>query len=316
MRASERVTLPPLPTAPTRLGLGGGPLGGLFRPVSEEQALAAVERAWQGGLRYFDVAPLYGHGRAERFVGEALKTKPRDQFVISTKVGRLLRPEAAARPSDFADTEGVGPIFDLTADGIRRSLEESLERLGLDRVDMVFIHDPEDHLDQALREAWPALERLRAEGIIDAGGVGTNHCATVARFAQEAAIDCALLANRSTLLDRSASEEVLPLCSERGIAVIAGGVYSSGILAAPGGEAAYEYAPAPADVRRQALRLEGICRSHGIPLVAAAIQFPFRYQAITAVLVGARSAEEVTAAIDAMNTSIPSTVWTALAEAM
>src|SRR2546426_7544923 len=146
MRASTPVSAARLPPPATVLGLGGGPLGGLFSPVSAETAHAIVERAWDHGIRLFDVAPLYGHGRAERFVGDVLRTKPRDEFVVSTKVGRLLRPDAAAQPSDFAETEGVGPVFDFIRSGIRRSLEESLDRLGLDRIDVVYLHDPTDHL--------------------------------------------------------------------------------------------------------------------------------------------------------------------------
>ena len=196
-----------LPPPATALGLGGGPLGGLFSPVPAETAHAVVERSWGHGIRLFDVAPLYGHGRAERFVGDVLSTKPRDEFVLSTKVGRLLRAEAAGQPSDFAETEGVGPVFDFSRSGIRRSLEESLERLGLDRVDIVYVHDPDDHLEQALAEAQPELERLRDEGVVRAIGVGTNRTATLSRFAREADIDCALLANRVTLLDRTGADE-------------------------------------------------------------------------------------------------------------
>ncbi len=293
----------------TRLGIGGGPLGGLFSPVSAETAEAVIERAWEHGLRLFDVAPLYGHGRAERFVGHVLQTKPRDEFVLSTKVGRLLRADAAAQPSDFAETEGVGPVFDFSAAGVRSSLEESLERLGLDRVDVVYLHDPEEHLEQAMREALPELVRLREEGIVGGIGVGTNRVETVVRFVRETDVDCMLLANRVTLLDRSGEGEALPLCAERDVAVIAGGVFNSGVLASPQASPTYEYAPAPEDVRARAVALEQICARYGVPLAAAAVQFPLRHPAVTSVVVGVRSVAELDENIAAFNTSLPAELW-------
>lgn len=297
------------PSAATRLGVGGGPLGGLFSPVSEETAEAVIERAWGHGVRHFDVAPLYGHGRAERFVGRVLRTKPRAEFVLSTKVGRLLRAEAAAEPSDFAETEGVGPIFDFSATGVRRSLEESLERLGLDRVDVVYLHDPEEHLDQALHEALPELARLRDEGVVSAIGVGTNRVETVVRFVRETDVDCVLLANRVTLLDRSGEVEALPLCAEMNVAVIAGGVFNSGVLASPQASPTYDYAPAPEDVRARALALEQICERHGVPLAAAAVQFPLRHPVVASVVVGVRSVAELDENTSAFNTLLPAELW-------
>ena len=298
-----------IPAVATKLGVGGGPLGGLFSPVSSEEAEAVIERAWEQGLRLFDVAPLYGHGRTERFVGRVLQTKPRDAFVVSTKVGRLLRPEAAGEPSDFAETEGVGPVFDFSAGGVCLSLEESLERLGLDRVDVVFLHDPDDHLEQAMEEALPELVRLRDEGVVTTIGVGTNSTETAARFVRECEIDCVLLANRLTLLDRSGEDVVLPLCMERNVAVIAGGVFNSGVLASPTASATYEYAPAPEGVRARALVLERICERYGVPLVAAAVQFPLRYPAVAAVVVGVRSVVELDKNIAAFNRSLPAELW-------
>jgi D-threo-aldose 1-dehydrogenase len=313
MRASTRVSVARLPPVATVLGLGGGPLGGLFSPVSAETAHAIVERAWEHGLRLFDVAPLYGHGRAERFVGDVLRTKPRSEFVVSTKVGRLLRADAAAEPSDFAETEGVGPVFDFTGDGVLRSLEESLERLGIDRVDVVYVHDPEDHLEQALREAQPALAHLRDEGVVGAVGVGTNRAGTVARFARETDIDCALLAGRLTLLDRSAEREACPVCADRGIDIVAGGVFNSGVLADPTGRAMFDYAEAPPDVRARAARLDEICRAHGVSLAAAALRFPLLHAPVSAVLVGVRSVAELDQNVAAFDAPIPDGLWTDLA---
>jgi D-threo-aldose 1-dehydrogenase len=300
-----------LPPAATVLGIGGGPLGGLFRHVSEEDACASVERAWDRGVRLFDVAPFYGHGRAERLMGSVLRTKPRDAFVLSTKVGRLLR-RAAASPTDFVDADDREPVFDYSADGVRRSLEESLERLGLERVDLLLIHDPEQHLDQAVRESQPALARLRDEGLVAAVGVGTNHASTLSRFARETDIDCALLAGRTTLLDRSGCEEALPLCAERGIAVLAGGAFNSGILADDSAQGTYDYAPADEAARRRVAALRALCDRHDVPLTAAALQFPLRQPAVEAVIVGVRAPAEVDADVDAFETEIPDALWSEL----
>lgn len=314
LSAASPARLGALPRPATLLGLGGGPLGGLFRPVAEDEAEAAVERAWDLGIRYFDVAPLYGHGRSERVVGRVLQGKPRDEFVLSTKVGRLLRPDAAGQASDFVDVGGLGPVFDFSADGVTRSLAESLERLGLDRVDVALLHDPEQHLDQALTKAIPALARLRAEGVVRAIGVGTNSTTTLVRFAREAEIDCALLANRYTLLDRSAETEALPLCAERGIAVVAGGVFNSGLLADPDAVGAtYDYRPATDDLRCRARQLARVCAEHGVALASAAMRFPLRSAVVVAVVVGARSADEVEANVEAFDAAIPPELWEALA---
>jgi D-threo-aldose 1-dehydrogenase len=292
----------------TRLGLGGGPIGGLFAPVSEAQAHSAVDEAWTRGVRLFDVAPFYGHGRAERFVGGALAARPRSELFLSTKVGRLLRREAAGGRSDFAETGDFGPVFDFSGDGVRRSLEESLERLGFDRVDALFVHDPDDHLAQALAEAYPAVERLRDEGVVSSVGVGTNRVATLEAFVRETDVDVVLLANRFTLLDRS-GQDVLSLCAARGVDVVIGGVFNSGILADPSPGARYEYAPAPAALRARVVELAARCAARGVPLQAAALQFPFRHPAVRAVLVGARNPEEVRAAVDWTQLAVPEVLW-------
>lgn len=293
-----------------RLGLGGGPLGGLFAPVDREKATAVVERAWAHGIRSFDVAPLYGHGRAERFMGDVLIGKPREEFTLSTKVGRLLRPEAAGSPSDFAETEGVGPVFDFSASGVRRSLEESLERLGLDRVDVLFIHDPEEHLDQAVGEAQPELARLRDEGVVRSIGVGTNRCDTALRFVRETDIDRVLLAGRITLLDRSGLEAVRA-CVERDVALVAGGVFNSGVLAGGG---TYDYRDAPEDVRERVRRLAEVCARHAVPLATAALQFPL-HAGVAGILVGARSVDELDADVAAYRAELPEELWEELERA-
>jgi D-threo-aldose 1-dehydrogenase len=293
----------------TRLGLGGGPLGGLFSPVSQETAESIVERAWTHGIRLFDVAPLYGHGRAERFLGNVLRTKPREEFVLSTKVGRLLRPEAAGAPSDFAETEDVGPVFDFSRAGVRRSLEESLGRLGVDRVDTVYLHDPEDHLDEAIAEGNAELSKLRDEGVVRAIGVGTNRVETATRFIGDGDVDQIMLAGRVTLLDRSGEGDVLPRCAERGISVVAGGVFNSGLLADPRAAATYDYLPAPDGVRARALALEDVCARHGVSLAAAALQYPLRHAAVASVVVGVRSTEELDENVAAFETPVPVALW-------
>jgi D-threo-aldose 1-dehydrogenase len=276
----------------TRLGLGCAPIGGLYEPVSEADARAVVDRAWERGLRLFDTAPLYGSGLSERRVGAALRDRPRDALVLSTKVGRLLR-------------EGE-PMFDFTFDGVLRSLEESLERLGLDRVDVVYIHDPDDYFDEALAGAYPALERLRGEGVVRAIGVGMNQSEMLARFARETDVDCVLLAGRYTLLDRSALGELLPLCLERGVAVVAGGVFNSGALV---GDAHYDYAPAEPAVLDRVSRLAEICTRWDVPLAAAAVQFPLGHPAVACVLVGCRSSVEVDEDVALFELELPAGLW-------
>jgi D-threo-aldose 1-dehydrogenase len=298
-------------TPASRLGLGGGPLGGLFAPVDETTAAAVVERAWEHGIRLFDVAPLYGHGRAERFVGSALRGKPRDEFTLSTKVGRLLRSEAAEEPSDFAETEGVGPVFDFSASGVRRSLEESLERLGLDRVDVLLIHDPEQHLDQAISEAQPELARLRDERVVRSIGVGTNHADTALRFVRETDVDHVLLANRITLLDRSGLE-ILGECVDRRVGVVAGAVFNSGVLAGPHPHARHAFRRAPDEIRTRVHAFKEVCERHGVSLLAAALRYPLRHDGVESVLVGARSVEEIDTDVAALGVDIPDELWAEL----
>lgn len=220
----------------SRLALGGAPLGGQLVPPDEGTVPAIVQRAYQLGLRHFDTAPLYGSGTSERRLGGALRGLPREELVLATKVGRLLRPQQppdGATPGTPASAPALRPVFDFSYDGVMRSVEESLERLGLDRVDVLHIHDPDRHYDDARSGAYVALDRLRREGRIRALGAGMNQAEMPARFARELEMDCFLLAGRYTLLDQAAWRELLPLCVEKGIAVIIGGVYNSGILTDP-----------------------------------------------------------------------------------
>jgi D-threo-aldose 1-dehydrogenase len=291
-----------------RAGLGTAPLGGLFAPVEDAEAHATIEAAWAHGLRLFDTAPLYGSGLAEQRLGAALHGRPRDAFMLSTKVGRLLRPG----PPDpaYPGSPSLAPVFDFGYDATLRSLEESLERLGLDRVEIALIHDPDDHMDEAIAGAYRALDRLRAEGMVRAVGAGMNHVEPLLRFARETEVDCLLVAGRCTLLDRSALAQLLPACDERGIAVIAGGVLNSGLLA---GGTTFDYRPAPTELVERVRALDALCTAHGVALAAAALQFPLRQASITTVLVGARSASELEHDLALLELPIPDELWAALA---
>jgi D-threo-aldose 1-dehydrogenase len=275
------------------LGLGCAPIGNLFRGVSDEDARATIDAAWDAGIRYFDTAPLYGHGVSERRLGAALRDRPRDAYVLSTKVGRLLRPAGAARPATiFTDVGELEPEFDFSRDGILRSLEESLDRLGVDRIDNVLVHDPDDHEAVALRDAFPALLRLRDEGVIAKVGCGMNQHEMLSRFVEQVDVDTVLLAGRYSLLDRS-GDDLLAQCAERGVDVVIGGVFNTGVLLDPDASPTYDYAPAPPEVLERARRLRALCATRGIALGSAALQFAMRHPAVTTVLVGARSAAEV-----------------------
>ena len=316
MNPAERVPLGGTRLAVTRLGLGTAPLGGLFAPVTDAAARGTVERAYELGLRFFDTAPLYGHGLAEERLGRALRQEPRDEFVLATKVGRLLRAGAPPDPSQFHDGEPfykmaspLNPVFDFTYGGVMRSVEESLRRLRLDRLDILHIHDPDEHYEEALRGAYPALDRLRQEGTIGAVGVGMNQAEMLVRFAREVHVDCFLVAGRYTLLDQTALRELLPLCLDRRIAVIAGGAYNSGILADPRAGATFDYIPAGPGVIARAQRLEAACRRYGVPLKAAALQFPLGHPAVASVLIGCRSSAEVEENVRLFRTEIPAELW-------
>jgi D-threo-aldose 1-dehydrogenase len=279
------------------LGLGTAPIAGLYEPVAEEDAHAVVERAWELGVRYFDTAPLYGSGLAERRLGAVLRRKPRETYVVSTKVGRLLRPDASGWD---------GAYFDFSSDAALRSLEQSLDRLGLDRVDLALVHDPDDHYQEALSGAFRALSRLREEGVVRAIGVGMNQAELLCRFARETDPDFFLVAGRYTVLDRSAAAELLPLCEERGIGVIAGGVFNSGILA--GGDT-FDYHRAGPEVVAGVARLREVCAQWDVPLAAAAVQFPKRHPAVACVLVGCRSAAEVEEDARLFELELPPGLW-------
>ncbi|MGJ5832304.1 aldo/keto reductase [Streptomyces ossamyceticus] len=302
----------------TELSYGAAGIGNLYRPVTDEEAAAAIDTAWDAGIRTFDTAPHYGLGLSERRLGEALRDRPRDTYTVSTKVGRLLVPadgagDGAGDGDDLANGFAVPAtlrrVWDFSADGVRRSLEASLDRLGLERVDIVLLHDPDDHAEQALDEAYPALERLRGEGVVGAIGVGMNQSALPARFLRETDIDVVLLAGRYTLLEQEGLTELLPEAAARGRSVLIGGVLNSGLLTDPAPGATYDYAPAPEPVLDRARRLKAVTERHGVPLRAAALHFPLGHPAVASVLTGARSTDEVRDTVEQLRAPVPAALW-------
>jgi D-threo-aldose 1-dehydrogenase len=298
----------------TELSFGAAGIGNLFRPVSDEAASAAVQAAWDAGVRTFDTAPHYGLGLSERRLGAALRGRDRDAYTLSTKVGRLLEPHPEGGGGDdlahgFAVPDTHRRVWDFSSDGVLRSLEASLDRLGLDRVDIALLHDPDHHAEQALTEAYPALERLRGEGVVKAIGIGMNQCALPTRFLRETDIDVVLLAGRYTLLEQEGLAEVLPEAAARGRSVIVGGVFNSGLLTDPRPGAMYDYAPTPPHVLDRALRMQAVADRHGVPLRAAALHFPLGHPAVASVLSGARSATEVQDTVDQIRRTVPTALW-------
>jgi len=300
----------------TRLALGGGPLGGLFEVVGDERAKATVDAAWELGVRAFDTAPHYGAGLSERRLGRFLAGRPRGEYVLSTKVGRLLVATAGdvAGAEEFpGETAHLARVRDYSRDGVLASLEASLDRLGTDHVDIALIHDPDDHGPQALDEAYPALAELRAAGMIGAVGVGMNQAEMLEWFVARADLDCVLVAGRYTLLDTRAAATLLPECRRRGVAVLAGGVFNSGILADPGPRARYDYRTAPPGILDRARRVTAVCARPGVPIGAAALHFTLRHPAVTAAVVGARSPGEIQADVGYLATQVPDELFDELA---
>jgi D-threo-aldose 1-dehydrogenase len=309
-----------LPLGP--LGFGGANLGNLFTAMSDEDAAGVLDAAWECGIRYFDTAPHYGLGLAERRLGAFLAGKPRDEFVVSTKVGRMLRP--SPETSDESDEEGgfVVPadqmrVWDASADGVRRSLEESLERLGLDRVDVLFLHDPDeyDDMERSVRTAVPALVGLREEGLVHAVGIGSKSVAAHLAGVRTGGLDLLMVAGRYTLLEQPAAAELLPECRARGVGMVVAGAFNSGLLATsqPGPGARYEYGAAPDEVIARAQRLAAVCAEHGIELPVAALQFPLREPVVRSVVLGATEPAHVRQNVERAAAVVPDELWAHLA---
>lgn len=298
--------------------LGTAALGGLYEHVDEGDARDLVAAALARGMDYFDTAPQYGHGTAELRLGHALADIDRSSYRLATKVGRRLVP-GAGEDTIFADVPDAHPVFDFSADGVRRSLEDSLRRLDVDHIDVVLIHDPDDHAQQAIDEAYPVLHEWRAAGVVGAIGVGMNQSAVPSRFIRETDIDIVLLAGRYTLLDHSGASDLLPLAVEHHVSIQIGGVFNSGCLAtaAPpsdGTVVMYDYQPASPAIIDRITALRSICAQHGVTLPQAALAFPLRHPAVVSVLLGARNVDELAENLTNADVAIPDDLWSELSE--
>jgi D-threo-aldose 1-dehydrogenase len=299
-----------------RVGIGTAPLGNFLGAISDEEADRVLGQAVQSGLRYFDTAPLYGHGLAEQRVGRAVSRIDRSNAIVSTKVGRLLRADAPRDESQYHDGESfyidvpsTGPVWDFSYDGIMTSLEESLQRLSLDRVDMLLLHDPDDHFQAASTTAYQALDVLRAEGTVTGIGAGMNQSAMLTEFVERCDLDAVLCAGRYTLLEQGALDDLMPACERTTTSVIIGGVFNSGILVAPDEGALYNYLPAAHDVIERARRIRRVCAKFDVPIAAAALQFPLAHPRVSTVLIGFRSVKELTDDLGWLDTAIPGELW-------
>ncbi|MBM6594725.1 aldo/keto reductase [Microvirga pudoricolor] len=308
----------------TEISFGGAAIGGLYRAVDRDSAEATFNLAWDAGIRYFDTAPFYGFGLSERRMGDGLRGKPRDSYVLSTKVGRLLRPVPEDQIPDYSYVDPL-PFtvdYDYSYDGIMRSFEFSHARLGLNKIDILFVHDIgaythgeeanakhfKDLMDSGLR----ALEELKSSGAISAFGLGVNEVQVCLDVMERASIDCILLAGRYTLLDRDATRTLLPLCERTKTSLVVGGVFNSGILATgpvPGSH--FDYGPASPDILDRVGRMEGIAKENGIPLAAAALEFPLRNPNVATVLIGTAKPSSLQRNLDILGTPVPDEAWAA-----
>ena len=298
----------------TEIGFGAAVIGNLYYETSDQDAEEAVEAAWHAGIRYFDTAPHYGLGLSERRLGRALKGLPRAEFVVSSKVGRLLvpNPQPADRDREgFAVPDELHRERDYSGDGVLRSIDATLARTGLDRLDVVYVHDPDDHWQQAVKEAIPTLADLRSQGVLQAIGVGMNQSAMLARFLRETLVDVVMLAGRYTLLEQDALDDVLAAAAALGKSVVAVGVFNSGILAQPrpGPGAKYNYEDAAPEVIARANKIADVCVQHRTSLPAAAIAFPLAHPCVVNVTLGMRSAAEVQRNVDLYNSGVPPRLW-------
>jgi D-threo-aldose 1-dehydrogenase len=299
-----------------RIGLGGAPLGNLLGEVHDADAVATVNAAWDEGWRYFDTAPHYGLGLAEERLGVGLQGKPRDEFVLSSKVGRIIyeAEDAATDDEGFEVSSKRRRRWDFSRDGVLQSIEDSLRRIGTDRLDVVFVHDPDDRYEEAVATAFPTLIELRDQGVIGAIGSGMNQTAMLTRFVQEVDIDVIMLAGRYSLIDPDGLDDVLPACLEHDVQVVAVGIFNSGLLSqprpAPG--ATFNYAPAAASLVDKANRLADVCESHNTTLPAAALAFPLFHPAVAGIAVGCRTPEEVHTNAALARTEVPKALWSDL----
>ena len=315
-RYNEKVKLKRSDLEVTRLSLGTAPLGGLFKSVSDADGEALLNSALEIGINYFDTAPQYGHGVAEIRVGKVLQST-KLPYVIETKVGRILQKvENAELFPWFPDApRDVMPIFDYSADGIKRSFNESLERMGLDHLDIVLMHDAEEHIKEAIENAFPVLAQYRSQGLIKAVGIGINYVEPALEIMKNTDLDIALIAGRYTLLDQIAHNELFPYALAHNIDITMGGVLNSGVLANPVAGATYNYLPASDEIISRAARIGNFLKERNIPLISAALQFPLRHPAVTSVLTGPRNIKELLSNVDDFNRELPIDIWAELEDA-
>jgi len=308
----------------TELGVGTAPLGNLYKAVGDEEAQTVLQMAWEGGVRYYDTAPLYGLGLSETRVNAFLRGKRRDDCVLSTKVGRLMQvctPEESTGIGKWFDVPTRREVYDYSYDGIMRSLEFSLERLGVDRVDILYVHDldifthgskdaSDRRIDEFMAAGYDAMISLRDQGVVKAIGGGINEWEVCQTLAERGDFDLFLLAGRYTLLEQEALDTFLPLCVSRGIGIVIGGPYNSGILASgPQPGAFYNYDPAPEAIVEKVRRIEAVCQSHGVPMIEAAFQFPLMHPSVVSVIPGAQSIAQMESNLHVAEAKIPSALW-------
>ncbi len=299
----------------TELGFGAAQFGNLYREVSDEDVRGAFDAAWEAGVRYFDTAPHYGLGLSERRLGALLREKPRDEFTISTKVGKLLVDNPGGETSQddegFAVPATLRRQWDFSADGVKRSLESSLDRLGLDRVDVVYVHDPDDFGEQVIREALPALVDLREQGVVGAIGAGMNQSALPTEFVRRADVDLIMLAGRYSLLEQGALDDLVPAALENGVGIVAAGAYNSGLLATarPPRDAMYNYDRVPPALLERAWAIADVCEEHGVTLPEAALAFPRRHPAVVSVVLGMRDRRQAEENVRRFSVDVPDDLW-------
>jgi D-threo-aldose 1-dehydrogenase len=298
-----------------RTGFGAAGIGNHLRAVTDQEARELLQAAWESGVRHFDTAPHYGLGLSERRLGEFLATKPRSEFIVSTKVGRLLAPNPAGA-GQLDDEDFVVPaewkrVWDFTSSGVRRSLAGSLERLGLDSVDVVYLHDPERwNLPAALDEGLPALSGLRSAGLVTAIGVASMSTDALLAAADSGSVDLLMAAGRFTLADQSAATEVLPACERHGVRVVSAAIFNGDLLAtSPDESSTFDYATVPGEVLDRARKIEAVCASYGVPLRAAALQYPFRHGVVSAVMVGGQHPDQIRSNTEDVALPIPAELW-------
>jgi D-threo-aldose 1-dehydrogenase len=324
MNPSDKVKFGRIDLKVTPFGFGTAPIGNIFREIDEETSDAMIQHAWDAGVRYYDTAPMYGHGLAELRTGHSLRWKDREDFVLSSKVGRILKP-ARKKDIDFAPWTNAGRFtmhFDYSYDGTMRSFEDSLQRLNLEYMDVCFIHDIDvftrgdeqpEVFKAAMDGAWKALSKLRDEGVVKAIGVGVNEWEVCHAALEQRDFDCFLLAGRYTLLEQDSLDTFLPLCEARGAAVVVGGGFNSGILATGAVEGAkYNYAPAPAKIMDHVRKIEAVCAEYAVPLPAAALQFVVAHPAIPTFMAGTRTVEQLEQNLKWFSHPIPGDFWTTL----